>query len=83
MKPGWDTWPDSSHHINLLQLVAVQKMLNYFTPQLRGQHVMLRWDNTTVEVNLNRQEAVRSPALHRAAVSVLMWTDHHLFSLIH
>ncbi|KAK9535966.1 hypothetical protein VZT92_005794 [Zoarces viviparus] len=42
MKPGWDTWPDSSHHINLLQLVAVQKMLNYFTPQLRGQHVMLR-----------------------------------------
>ncbi|KAK9541120.1 hypothetical protein VZT92_001190 [Zoarces viviparus] len=35
------------------------------------------------EVDLNRQEVVRSPALHRAAVSVLMWTDHHRYSLTH
>ncbi|KAK9522027.1 hypothetical protein VZT92_018520 [Zoarces viviparus] len=80
---GGGTWPDSSRHINLLQLVAVQKLLNHFTPQLRGKPILLRWDNTTVEVNLNRQEVVRSPALHRAAVSVLMWTDHHRYSLTH
>ncbi|KAK9541964.1 hypothetical protein VZT92_001972 [Zoarces viviparus] len=76
------TWLDSSHHINLLELVAVEKVLNHFTPQLRGKHVMLGWDNTTVEVNLNRQEVVGSPALLTAAVSVLMWTDLSTFTLL-
>ncbi|KAM7371353.1 hypothetical protein PAMP_008606 [Pampus punctatissimus] len=44
---GWD--PQAPHHITLLELTAVQKVLLHSSPQLSGKH------NTTVVAYLNKQ----------------------------
>ena len=74
-------WASSRRHINLLEMEAVQKVLLHFAIELKGHHVMVRSDNTTVVAYLNRQGGTRSPALHRKAMEILLWADSHLASL--
>lgn len=74
-------WPSSPRHINLLEMEAVQRVLLHFATHLRGRHVLVRSDNTTVVAYLNRQGGTRSPALHGLATVVLTWADTHLASL--
>lgn len=74
-------WSSPLGHINLLEMVAVQKVLVHFTPQVQGRHVMVRTDNTTVAAYLNRQGGTRSLSLHNRAAEILLWAAAHLASL--
>ena len=51
-------------HINCLELLAVSLALKHFLPFLKGQHVLVRTDNTTVVAYVNRQGGLRSCHLH-------------------
>ncbi|MCI4385150.1 hypothetical protein PGIGA_G00046990 [Pangasianodon gigas] len=44
-------------HINCLEMLAVFLALKHFLPDLRGRHVLVRTDNTTVVSYINRQGA--------------------------
>ena len=50
-------------HINCLELEAVYLSVQHFLPQLRGQNVLIRSDNTTVVQYINKQGGTRSPRL--------------------
>ena len=42
------TKTEAKQHINILEMEAVIRTIKYFLPQLQGQNVLLRCDNTTV-----------------------------------
>lgn len=50
-----------STHINCLELLAVHLSLKHFLPWLRGHHVLVRLDNSTVVAYINRQRGLGSP----------------------
>ena len=50
-----------------LELQAVLLALKHFLPFVRGQHVLVRTDNTTVVAYINRQGGLRSSHLHMLA----------------
>lgn len=75
------TWSSLPCHINLLEFTVVQKVLHHFDSQLTGKHIMVRSDSTTVAAYLNKQGGIKFLALHRLAVSILIWADRHLRSL--
>ena len=50
-------------HINHLELKAVHLTIQRFLPQLRGQNVLVRSDNTTVVQYINKQGGTKSPQL--------------------
>ena len=68
-------------HINCLELQAVSLALKHFLPFLRGQHVLVRTDNTTVVAYINRQGGLRSPQMHTLAHRLTIWGNAHLLSL--
>lgn len=41
-------WLSPLRHINLLEMEAVRRVLVHFASQLKGHHVLIRSDNTTV-----------------------------------
>jgi hypothetical protein len=51
-------------HINVLELVAVRKVLLHFFHLVRGRHVLIRTDGVSAAVYINKQGVVRSSALH-------------------
>ena len=51
-------------HIIYLELQAVKLVLKHFLPFLRGQHVLVRIDNTMVMAYINRQWELHSHHLH-------------------
>ena len=59
------TWSQEQKklHINCLELEAVLLTMKHFLPQLRGQNVLIRSDNTTVIQFLIREGGTRSPQL--------------------
>ncbi|XP_024141773.2 uncharacterized protein LOC112154824 [Oryzias melastigma] len=75
----------SSHmqsvHINCLELLAVSLALKHFLPRLRGEHVLVRTDNTTVVAYINKQGGLRSRRLHTLAHRLIVWSSSHLLSL--
>ena len=70
-----------SAHINCLELLAVLLALKHFLPLLRGQHVLVRTDNSTVMAYINRQGGLRSRHLHTLAHRLIVWSSSHLLSL--
>lgn len=50
----WDPHMRLSH-INYLELLAVHLSLKYFLPFLRGHHVFVQTDNTTVVAYINKR----------------------------
>ena len=58
----WRTPP--TVHINVLELVAVRKVLLHFFHLVRGRHVLIRIDSVSAAVYINKQGVVRSSALH-------------------
>lgn len=77
------TWSSQMQllHINCLELQAVSLALRHFLPFLRGQHVLVRTDNTTVVAYINRQGGLRSRRLHMLAHRLIVWSSSHLSSL--
>lgn len=68
-------------HINILEMVVVQRVLLHFALILERDAVMVRLDNTTAVAYLNRQGGTRYSLLHRTAAEILLWEDAHLASL--
>jgi hypothetical protein len=52
-------------HINVLELNAVHLAFCHFLPVLRGQHLLIRTDNTSVVAHINHRGGLRSMALHQ------------------
>ena len=70
-----------STHINCLDLLAVLLALRHFLPWLRGHHVLVRTDNSTVVAYINRQGGLRSPMLHTLAHRLIVWSSVYLQSI--
>ncbi len=68
-------------HINYLEMVAVFLTLKHFLPFLKGHHVLVRTDNTTVVAYINRQGGLRSLPLHMLARKLILWSNANLLSL--
>ncbi|XP_038158400.1 uncharacterized protein LOC119794765 [Cyprinodon tularosa] len=77
------TWSSLTQtaHINCLELLAVMLALRHFLPFIRGHHVLVRTDNTTVVAYINRQGGLRSHQLHTLAHRLIVWTSSRLLSL--
>ncbi len=54
------TGPQLHWHINCLELLAVHLALNRLKRRLRGEHVLVRTDNTATVAYINRQRGLRS-----------------------
>ncbi|XP_073720453.1 uncharacterized protein [Misgurnus anguillicaudatus] len=70
-----------SWHINCLEMMAVFYALRCFIPHLRGHHVLVRTDNTSVVAYINHQGGLRSRPLYKLARHILLWTQGKLLSL--
>ncbi|KAJ8009614.1 hypothetical protein DPEC_G00090730 [Dallia pectoralis] len=70
-----------SWHINWLEMLAVYQALKHFLPDLRGHHVLVRSDNTSVVFYINHQGGLRSRPLYNLARQVLLWSHGKLLSL--
>ncbi|KAJ8002107.1 hypothetical protein DPEC_G00176370 [Dallia pectoralis] len=70
-----------SWHINWLEMLAVYQALKHFLPDLRGHHVLVRSDNTSVVFYINHQGGLRSRPLYNLARQVLLWFHGKLLSL--
>lgn len=68
-------------HINYLELMAVFLTLRHFLQFLRGNHVLVRTDNTSTVAYINRQGGLRSRCLLALTRKLLPWSSRHLLSL--
>ncbi len=68
-------WKDHhlSWHINRLDMLAVFLALKNFLTDLRGHHVLVRSDNTSVVSYINHQGGLRSRPLCKLACQILLW----------
>ncbi len=78
--PVW-TGPQLHWHINCLELLAVHLALNRLKRRLRGEHVLVRTDNTATVAYINRQGGLRSRRMSQLARHLLLWSRKHLRSL--
>lgn len=62
IKGKWDQL-QVTYHINLLELLAVCNALNHFCHMIKGSHVMIRTDNSTVVNYIMKQGGTHSPTL--------------------
>ncbi len=70
-----------SWHINRLEMLAVFLALKNFLADLRGHHVLVRSDNTSVVSYINHQWGLRSHPLCKLAFQILLWSQGKLLSL--
>lgn len=67
----------SKVHINVLELFPVMLALRHFLPMLKGQHVLVRSDNTSAIAYINRQGGIRSRPLFQVANHLLSWSGRN------
>ncbi|KYN12101.1 hypothetical protein ALC57_15737, partial [Trachymyrmex cornetzi] len=75
-------WPprDRQFHINYLELLAVFHGLRCFVSHLRGCNILLRVDNSTALLYVNRMGSVQFPLLSSLAREIWCWcADSDLF----
>ncbi len=70
-----------SWHNNCLEMMAVFLALKNFLADLRGHHVLVRSDNTSVVSNISHQGGLRSRPLCKLACQILLWFQGKLLSL--
>ncbi len=75
------TGPQLHWHINCLELLAVHLALNRLKRRSRGEHVLVRTDNTATGAYINRQGGLRSRRMSQLARHLLLWSRKHLRSL--
>lgn len=68
---GQWTLQEQSLHINVLEMLAVEKALTAWLQDLRGCHVLVMTDNTTVCAYLRNQGGLHSRILCQTAVRLL------------
>ncbi len=64
---GFGRVPQLHWHINCLELLAVHLALNRLKRRLRGEHVLVRTDNTATVAYINRQGGLRSRRMSQLA----------------
>ncbi len=76
-------WKDHhlSWHINRLEMLAVFLALKNFLADLRGYHVLVHSDNTSVVSYINHQGGLRSRPLCKQACQIILWSQGKLLSL--
>ncbi|XDV35969.1 hypothetical protein PO909_005827 [Leuciscus waleckii] len=72
------TGPQRLLNVNYLELLAVRLALHRFRALLRGQHVLVRSDNTATVAYINRQGGLRSRRMSQLARHLLIWRQKHL-----
>ncbi len=75
------TGPQLHWHINCLELLAVHLALNRLKRRLRGEHVLVRTDNTATVAYINRQGGLRTRRMSQLVRHLLLWSRKHLRSL--
>lgn len=80
VRGSWSS-TERSEHINVLELRAVRRALQHFLPCLRGKHILVRTDNTSVVYHINHQGGVRSAQLLAESQALLVWAAPRLSSL--
>ncbi len=80
--PAYGSWTTHERrlYINCLEMMAVCLALKTFLPALRGHHVLVRSDNTTVVAYINHQGGLRSRPLHRMTQCLLLWAQKEFLS---
>ncbi len=73
-------WKDHhlSWHTNRLKILAVFLALKNFLADLRGHHVLVHSDNTSVVSYINNQGGLRSRPLCKLACQILLWSQGKL-----
>ncbi len=73
-------WKDHhlSWHINRLEMLAAFLALKDFLADLRGHHVLVHSDNTSVVSYINHQGGLRSRPLCKLACQILLWSQGKL-----
>ncbi len=76
-------WKDQhlSWHINRLEILAVFLALKNFLADLRGHHVLVHSDNTSMVSYLNDMGGLRSRPLCKLECRILLWSQGKLLSL--
>ena len=76
-------WPKAlaKKHINLLELWAIHLALRKLKNHLRNQTVLIRCDNMSVVMYINKRGGVRSRELCLQTVQLLYWCDRHQISI--
>ncbi|CAM4610191.1 unnamed protein product [Leuciscus chuanchicus] len=82
-KPASGLWSstEQSLHINCLEMKAVCLALKAFLSNLKGHHVLVRTDSTSVVAYINHQGGGRSGNLYAMARDLLFWAQANLSSL--
>lgn len=77
------TWSPTEKllHINLLELLAVQKALQHMTSRVMYRTVLIKTDNSTVVSYINRQGGTHSPSLCMHTWKLLNWCIPRQISL--
>ncbi len=71
----------SGLHINCLEMLAVCHACQFFLPDIRGNHVLVRSDSMFVVSYLNHQGGLVSKPLWTLAYDLLVWAQTNLRSL--
>ncbi len=82
-KPTFGLWPEeeSGLHINCLEMLAVCRACEFFLPDIRGHHVLIRSDSRSVVSYINHQGGLVSKRLCTLAKDLLVWAQTNLRSL--
>ncbi|XP_076137379.1 uncharacterized protein LOC143119644 [Alosa pseudoharengus] len=74
-------WEESVLRPCQITMMAFWLALRHFLPILRGHHVLVRTDYTTVVAYVNKQGGLRSRHMHTLAHRLILWSSTQLLSL--
>ncbi len=82
-KPTFGFWSEEELglHINCLEMLAVYQACQFFLPDIRGHHVLVRSDSRSVVSYINHQGGLVSKRLCTLANDLLVWAQNNLRSL--
>jgi len=72
---GLGTQEGGGLHINVLELLAVRKVLEHFAEELRGMTVMVASDNSTTVAYIRKQGGTRSRKLLKVTQELYQWLE--------
>ena len=84
LDPGWGRPHGDSQielHIDVLELWAVILALHHWATLLRGHHVLIATDNTTVVAYINKQGGTHSNLLLQLVVDLFLWLQTQYITL--
>ncbi|EFN77817.1 hypothetical protein EAI_17025, partial [Harpegnathos saltator] len=74
---GFWTEIEKRQHINWLELKAIWFALQSFEAELKDRHILLRVDNTTAVVCINKMEGIKYPKFNKLATQIWSWAENN------